>query len=165
MTKIVTHNTVLAHWHDLVMEAQGARLLTLEEDIESYLVFLLMRFTERPEFAESVVALDLLEGLNQSGSLRQESLRDVGDKCLLYSGLFPGRAERRRVSANYYMDVGQSAYATLALEDEVLNDLYANLTVGFPPLVDILLTIRSMSDNSLQQLLHLEEFDGPNTLQ
>jgi hypothetical protein len=46
--------------------------------------------------------------------MREQSLREVGDRCLLIAGLFPALAERRRVNVRYFMDIGRSAYLDIA---------------------------------------------------
>jgi len=51
MDKIVTYSTSTTQWQTLVTEASQACSITLSEDLESYLVFLLMRFTDSPQIA------------------------------------------------------------------------------------------------------------------
>ncbi|MDH5614154.1 MAG: hypothetical protein OEY35_03885, partial [Gammaproteobacteria bacterium] len=114
MTQLVLHPTPEAQWQALVSEAALVADCRLDQDMESYLVFLLMRFTSRPEMAERVMALDYLESLNSTGSQRYDQLRDVGDQCLLYSGLFPAHARRKRVSIDYYVGMGRTAYHQLS---------------------------------------------------
>ena len=83
-------NNPINQWQTLVAEASQACRPPLTEEIESYLVFLLMRFTDSPQIAHKLMAMEFLQGLTQFGTLRSQILRDVGDQCLLYSGLFPG---------------------------------------------------------------------------
>ena len=47
MKSLVLQPTDTAQWHALVAEAQHACQHTLTETLESYLVFMLMRFTGR----------------------------------------------------------------------------------------------------------------------
>ena len=111
MESLVIQPSATAQWHALVGEAEQACATRLGEELESYLVFLLMRYTESPEIANSVLALDYLHSMEAIGHLRETQLREVGDKCLLYSGLFPARAERRRVNSSYYVKLGMGAYS------------------------------------------------------
>lgn len=60
MKRLILHPTDISQWHALVNEAQAATRLILNEATESYLVFLLMRFTQNPKLIESIVALDFL---------------------------------------------------------------------------------------------------------
>jgi len=108
MDKIVTNSTSTTQWQTLVTEASKICQISLSEDIESYLVFLLMRFTGSPQIAQNLMALEFLHSTNKYGTQRSQALRDVGDQCLLYSGLFPGQARRRRVRVSYYVNIGKS---------------------------------------------------------
>lgn len=143
MTKLILHPTDTCQWHALVNEAQASTHLILNESTESYLVFLLMRFSQASQLMESVVALDFLESLNAVRRRQVELLRDVGDKSLLFCGLFPGIAKKRRVRLEYYSDLGQAAYLTVSeLEDE-LADLYSQLSDQFINMQQILQAMRS----------------------
>ena len=155
MSQLVLHPTSEAQWQALVSEAALAADCKLDQDMESYLVFLLMRFTTRPEMAERVMALDYLESLNTSGSQRFEQLRDVGDQCLLYSGLFPAHAARKHVSVDYYVGMGRTAYHQLS---EVLQHsiaaLYQQIAFGFVHLMDVLHAMRAMdAEHRLEPVL------------
>ncbi|MDI1351214.1 MAG: hypothetical protein PSV35_00345, partial [bacterium] len=113
------------------------------EHTESYLVFLLMRFSQGPKLIESVVALDFLEAMHKSRSMQSELLKDVGDKSLLFCGLFPGMAEKKHVSLSYFSDMGQAAYLTLGeLQDSEHANLYFQLSAQFITLQQILQAIR-----------------------
>ncbi|MFW2572511.1 hypothetical protein, partial [Legionella sp. 29fVS95] len=113
MKPLILHPTELSQWHALVNEAQASTSLVLNENTESYLVFLLMRFSQGTKLIESVIALDFLESMNNPRRRQLELLRDVGDKSLLFCGLFPGIAERRHLSLDYFADMGQAAYLTM----------------------------------------------------
>ena len=114
MAKLMLQPTTQAQWHALVKDAIDASGISLDEDLESYLVFLLMRFAEQPTLINRALALDLLQSYHEVGRIKHDMLRDVGDKCLLFSGLFPMRASRRLMSNSYFVSLGQSAYGTLA---------------------------------------------------
>jgi len=150
MGKLILQPTSTAHWYSLVCEAESAQCICLKEEIESYLVFLLMRFMVEPEIASSVMGLDFLESLNATGREGELALRDVGDKCLLYAGFFPGRAEKRRVKLSYYVDIGQSAYASLALRgDDDFAHLFNGLCSHFVTLMDTLHTMRELHSEQI----------------
>ena len=148
--RILTSNST-SQWHTLVTEAQQASGIHLDEELESYLVFLLMRYTDRPDMAASILAIDYLEGANSLGQIRQDRMRDVGDQCLLYSGLFPERAERRRVRVSYYVDLGRSAYQTAAdAAQQALGQLFTTLANQFVMVMDTLQAMRGINDEAPQ---------------
>lgn len=151
MTKLFVDRQATAQWHDLVKEAEAFNGVPLDEELESYLVFLLMRYTGKPELAAKVMALDYLRGAQANGSERREKMRDVGDQCLLYSGLFPKRAEKRRVRVSYYVDLGRSAYQNVAdVAQAAMADMFSHLAESFVSLMDTLQAIRSMHNTDTQ---------------
>jgi hypothetical protein len=159
MGKVIWHNNSTAAWQELVCDAQSRRQMQLGEDLESYLVFMLMRFTEQAGVHKRPVALDFLETLHTNGELQKTGLREVGDKCLLFSGFFPGLAEKRRVKISYFVDVGQSAYHILAgLSNKVSCELFVKLSNQFVPMMDVLQCMREMSsENTLLKPLDAME--------
>lgn len=148
MKGLVTLPTATAQWYELVNEAESMAACRLVEELESYLVFLLMRFSRQPDLAASVLALDYLNGVLTAGSLQQERLRDVGDHCLLFSGLFPYQAERRQVRISYFVDMGRNAYQQLSHSLASSSaDLYAHLSQDFISLMDVLLAVRKLGSS------------------
>ncbi len=154
MDKFILNPTDTAQWQALVDEAQTQLNLALDENLESYLVFLLMRFATQPQMASSVLGLEYLQSYQQSGQQRDDTLRDVGDKCLLFSGLFPGQAKRRRVKVSYFVEIGQSAYGVLSNRShESANELFAQLCEKFVSLMEVLQTMREVGgEQSLSPL-------------
>lgn len=145
MTSLVLQPTDTAQWHALVAEAQQASRHSLSEPLESYLVFMLMRFVGRPDVVARAMALEFLDAQSE-GSDQPHRLRDVGDKCLLFCGFFPQLAERRLVRVSYFVRLGRSAYNQLALLVERDTDsLYNRLAEAFVPVMDVLQTMRGFS--------------------
>ncbi|MBA3536863.1 MAG: hypothetical protein H0T84_09675 [Tatlockia sp.] len=143
MKTLILHPTELSQWHALVNDAQASTSLILNENTESYLVFLLMRFSQSSKLIESVIALDFLESMHKSRLRQVELLRDVGDKSLLFCGLFPGMAEKRHVSLDYFVDMGQAAYLTVGELNDSQSSLYIQLSRQFLMLQQILRAMRS----------------------
>jgi hypothetical protein len=145
MPELLVQRSAAAEWLSLVHEAETAIAHPLDEEMQSYLVFLLMRFTGKPELAASVLAVEYLQSMQALGRAGRDQLRNVGDKCLLYSGLFPKRAERRRVKISYFVDLGRSAYQLLSERLERSGAaMYRRLAGTFIPLMDVLQAMRSL---------------------
>ena len=145
MARLILEPTSTAQWHALVSEAEAASEHRLDETLESYLVFLLMRFAARPDLAARALAIDYLRGSAANGQLQEAQLRDVGDQCLLFSGLYPQHAESRLVRVSYYVELGRGAYGQLAERLRHAGaDMYQQLCHGFIALMDVLQTIRAM---------------------
>ena len=159
MPELVVHGSATEEWLSLVHEAEAASAFHLDEEMQSYLVFLLMRFTEKPELATSILAVEYLQSMQTLGRVGQDQLRNVGDKCLLYSGLFPKRAERRRVKISYFVDLGRSAYQQLSEQMEHgAATLYNRLADTFVSLMDILQMMRALGSPA-NQLDPLQAFE------
>lgn len=101
-------------WQALVREAGQRIARPLDESREHYLVFVLLRFQRDAHLLSRTQALAWLHAQDQIGSVRADALRDVGDGCLLIAGLFPGVAQRRRLSVDYFIDLGRGAYSEVA---------------------------------------------------
>jgi len=170
MSKIELQPTPTALWHALVNDAEQAAGQQLDHELESYLVYLLMRYSERPDVARQVMALEFLQSQQTLGQQRETRLQNVADGCLLYSGLYPVQTERRRVSASYFVDLGRSAYDQLAgITAQSLSALYQHLADGFVQLMDVLTAIRqfshSLREPSALQLCELWQQTGSQPAQ
>lgn len=139
--------TSMAEWRAIVHEAQSQSGYQFDDNIECYLVITLDKFTTSQELASSAIAIDYLSGIELSGQNKGVVLRQVGDECLLLSGLFPERALKKNVSLGYFIGLGQQAYnliaATKALKD-FDNELFSKLSDNFIGLMDVLHTMRKM---------------------
>lgn len=143
MQQLILEPTPQAQWQALVHDAQLRCDRQLDETLESYLVFLLMRFSKRPDSLARIMARDYLQSQACSGEQRVERLRDVGDHCLLFSGLFPQLAERRLVRVSYFVELGQASYLQLSdLLDRGWSTVYGHLSEAFVMLMDILHAMR-----------------------
>lgn len=146
MENLVVHNTPVAHWHSLVSEAGHTAGINLEEELESYLVFLLMRFSTSDQLSKSIVALEYLNSLQVSTTRQSEQLQGVGDKCLLFAGLFPGLAERRSLRVSYFVNIGQGAYYSLSsLAKKHRAELFELLGDKFVSLIEVLHSARELN--------------------
>lgn len=150
MSKVLISGGQVADWQKLVSDAGAELGVVLDEDMESYLVFTLMRYTQRPDMASRIMALDYLDALQNVGSVSQQQMREVADQCLLLTGLFPARARRRRVSLSYYVDLGRSAYQHLAENLASMAIFYTQMAQQFVQVMDTLHAIRQMSEGDLQ---------------
>lgn len=146
--KMILHPTATAQWQALIQDAASHGQASLSEDLESYLVFMLMRFMGESRLGSQAIAFEYLRGLDLLPKEREDVLRDVGDKCLLFAGFFPDLAKRRRVKLDYYVRLGQTAYATLSTHPhQALSQLFNELSEQFVSLMDILHWMRSLGEN------------------
>lgn len=126
-------------WRDLVREGEARAETALPENVQAYLVFLLMRHLRDGSLAGRTMALEWLHALELAGRPRADALRDVGDRCLLLAGWYPKLAERRQVSASYFAAIGQSAYSEVAgVARNGYGALFTELSGAYRPMVRVL---------------------------
>lgn len=155
MTLLINRNPVIL-WQGVVRHAEDRCSILLKEELESYLISLLIRYTNKPDIVRQIFATTYLEAFQQRTNERQYSLQHVGDGCLLFAGLFPHSAEKKHVKINYFVDLGRSAYAAISKEAD---DLHWSLALQFVSLMDVLQSIRPTSD-----LMPLEAYEQWETL-
>jgi hypothetical protein len=161
MAKVIEPKaTAMAEWYDIVREAEKLLGHEVGDELESYLVNLLLRFMDKPGLASAVLGLDYLLAEQHLSSTRYHALRKVGDQCLLYSGLFPERAERRRLRVSYFVELGQRSYFSAAAQagrEHELAELFQHLSNRFVRLMDILHSMRSLGIERQLSLLQAVE--------
>ncbi|MDD4893059.1 MAG: hypothetical protein WBV88_02645 [Candidatus Rickettsiella isopodorum] len=159
MGVLLLQPTTTAQWQSLVKDAESSSNLRLNNELESYLVFLLGYYNQRPDIANSILAKEFLTGMTEKYARQRECLREVGDKCLLFAGFFPEQAEKKRVKIKYFIELGQTAYIQVAsLSKAGAASLYSALSYDFISLMEILHAIRGLSDpiNELTPLQAVE---------
>ena len=130
-------------WQTLIREACESGDTPLDEARESYLVFVLLRHQRDERLLARIQALEWLDAQQRAGSVRADALRDVGDRCLRVAGLFPALARRRRVSVDYFVDLGRSAYQGVAETGrDAYAELFARLADSYRDLVSVLRGVR-----------------------
>lgn len=143
---IRTDDSQTALWQALVRDAESRASRTLGDDLESYLVFTLMRHQRDAGLGGRTIAIEWLETLLANGRRREAGLRDVGDGCLLIAGLYPQQAQRRRVSLSYFQDIGSDAYRHLGERASGgLESLFRQLASAFAELVRVLFEVRRLA--------------------
>jgi hypothetical protein len=153
MTLLTNHSSLIL-WKDVIKLAESRCSINLDQDLETYLVSLLIRYTNKPEVAHEVFATSFLEAMQLQQHQRNASLRIVGDGCLIYAGLFPDAAAKKNVTIGYFVDLGRSSYAAI---NGAAEELYYLLALRFVALMDVL---QSIQDNS--HLLPLQAYEQWN---
>ena len=133
------------YFRDLIETALTRQHLHATELTEYYLVNLLCRFVRpsaRIAFADDSgepLALRLRRALESGGQEQRERLRNLGDFSLFTSGFFSDSLARKVVDIDYYVSMGEYAYASLGQRDEdAFGDVFAELARKFVGFVDVL---------------------------
>ena len=132
-------------WHNLLIEAQEKSGHTLIEPVEHYVLITLDAYTAQLKLATSALAIEFLENVHVNHVRDFQKLRSVGDQCLILAGLFPERAKRKNVSAEYFRNLGENAYYVLSFANtfpKYDHSLFYQLFENFSDLIRILKSMR-----------------------
>jgi hypothetical protein len=130
-------------FRELLQSAMRTQEVQSSEHTEFYLVRLLETFAHAEQgWFDRPLALDYLESFHSPLAHRYGKLKRVGDTALFVSGLFMESLHRKLVSADYYIQVGRTAYTHLStLSNDVgavPGDLFAELAERFSDFVRVL---------------------------
>jgi len=116
---LLGEQTPAEYFKGLVESALARQHLRATELTSYYLVDLLCRFV-RPDsripFYDDIdrpLALRLARALESGGMEQRARLRNLGDSSLFVSGYFSDSLRRRVVDMDYYVSMGEYAYASL----------------------------------------------------
>jgi hypothetical protein len=132
----------LEYFRELVESAMQHQHMAAREVTSFYLVNLLAGFVYSDRVApadDEPLGVRFAKALQEGGSRQRSQLRQVGDRSLFVSGFFADSLNRRLVDVDYYMQLGEYAYGSLARQgDAVLGEVFDELAARFPAFVDVL---------------------------
>ncbi len=134
-------------FHEVVTDALSVVHLDASEPASWYLVGLLGDMT-RHRLTDEPLGPKLAQPGAEAGE-RVKTLKQVGDTSLYVAGFFAESLTRSLVDVDYYMGIGQSAYAQLARSlgaQATLTEVYEELAEKFPQFVDVLAQVRKRVD-------------------
>jgi uncharacterized protein YidB (DUF937 family) len=135
------------YFHEVVTDALATVDLEASEPASWYLVGLLGEMT-RGRISDEPLGLRLAQSGEELGQ-RVKTLKQVGDQSLYVAGFFAESLNRSLVDVDYYVGIGQNAYAQLARQlggQKTITEVYAELAEKFPRFVDVLATVRKRVD-------------------
>ena len=128
--------TYVKESYSLIKEAEAALSITLEHNVEAYLVHLFAHFMDKPNINTEPVGVKLMASANLPVAQRKVLLKDVGDECLLINAMEWNK--RRWPSNNYYTEMGQMAYMNRAFVARPVEDIYDDLSMEFTIVTQVL---------------------------
>jgi len=131
------------YFRELVESAMHHQRLAAGELTSFYLVNLLagfVHFDRSPATAdEEPLGVRFAKALQEGGARQRDGLRQVGDESLFVSGFFADSLNRSLVDVDYYMQLGEYAYGSLARQaNATFGDVFDELAAKFPAFVDVL---------------------------
>ena len=147
-------NTVIIEptnfFNDLVSEAIEERNVETSPLASSYISNLLTKYlhteslfdetTESGKKRISTLAETYLKAMNSELRTQAELLKRLGDVSLYISGFFSESLNRKIVNVDYYVNMGETAFDTLAksTQEEAYSNLYKEFSVHFVKFMDVL---------------------------
>ncbi len=128
-------------FRDLVETAMQNQHVSAHELTSFYVVNLLTGFVHGDVRADDGEPLGtrLARALQTAGVAQRDGLRQVGDQSLFISGFFSDSLNRSLVDIDYYIQLGECAYRSLARNgDRTLGDVFDELSDKFTTFVDVL---------------------------
>jgi hypothetical protein len=153
------------YFKELVESALSRQHLRANELTSYYLVDLLCRFV-RPDQripynddSAEPLALRLGRALESAGHEQRARLRNLGDFSLFMSGFFSDSLRRSVVDVDYYVSMGEYAYASLSRRDaDAYGEVFSELSRNFVPFMDVLSDVSEQtSGRSAVDVLRLYE--------
>ena len=140
---LVRHETPAEYFKELVETAMEHQHVAVRDLTSFYLVNLLTGFVHfdrsSPVVGDEPLGIRLARALQAGGTAQRNGLREVGDLSLFISGFFSDSLTRSLVDVNYYIQLGECAYGSLARRgDATLGDVFDELADKFSAFVDIL---------------------------
>lgn len=131
------------YFRELVESAMHNQHVSANELTSFYVVNLLAAFVhlDRSPAAgdDEALGVRLARAMQAAGMAQRDALRKVGDVSLFVSGFFADSFNRSLVDIDYYIQLGEYAYGSLARQgDEALGDVFDELSGKFTAFVDIL---------------------------
>jgi hypothetical protein len=135
--------SVDAFFHEVVTDALSAVDLDASEPAGWYLVGLLGEFTTA-RLTDEPLGVKLAQAA-ESPAQAVRTLKEVGDTSLYVAGFFAESLSRSLVDVDYYVGLGQTAYARLARSlgaKKSIGEVYEELAAKFPQFVHVLAEVR-----------------------
>ncbi len=143
-TAHVHRETPAEYFRSLVESALEHQHVRAGELTSYYLVNLLCGYVRfgasgAPPLDDEPLALRLAKALDSGGEEQRAQLRTLGDVSLFVSGFFSDSLRRRVVDVDYYVSMGEYAYASLSKrERDTFATTFGELADRFPSFVDVL---------------------------
>lgn len=137
------HESPSEYFRDLVESAIKRQHLEARELTSFYLVNLLTGFVHFDRSAtppeDEALGIRFVKALQTAGLRQRDELRQVGDLSLFISGFFADSLTRGPIDVDYYIYLGEYAYASLARHgDDTFGDVFDELAEKFAAFVDVL---------------------------
>ncbi len=142
MAELIRSVSSVEFFREQVETAMQNQRVKAKELTSFYIVNLMTAFvhfeTSPARVDDGPLGVRLARAMQTAGIAQRDGLRKVGDLSLFISGFFSDSLNRRLVDVDYYIQLGECAYGSLARRDEALGEVFDELSEKFTAFVDIL---------------------------
>jgi len=140
---LVRNESPAEYFKELLETAMEHQHVAVRDVTSFYLVNLLTGFVHFDRSSRTAsdepLGIRLARALQFGGTRQRDGLREVGDLSLFISGFFSDSLSRTLVDVDYYIQLGECAYGSLARRgDAALGDVFDELAGKFSRCVDVL---------------------------
>lgn len=140
--RLVRSESPTEYFRELVESAMQHQHLAARELTSYYVVNLLTGFVHLDGSVadDEPLGIRLAKALQAAGTAQRNGLRQVGDLSLFISGFFSDSLNRSLVDIDYYIQLGERAYGSLARQGapDTFGDVFDELSEKFAGFVDVL---------------------------
>lgn len=157
---VIAHTSLREYFHDSVSGAVSHQQVNTSPETTVYLVNLLTEFSRSENLFEHTengiefkpLALRLADAVGETCSKTQTRiLQKLGDSALFIAGIFPDSLNHKLVDIDYYIAMGEQAYAGIyhslrnAPHTDTIKQVFNELTEKFASFVDVLAEVSEQS--------------------
>lgn len=122
--------------YEIIMLAEQRSSITLEHEVEAFVVHTLARYMENPNIPTDSISIKIMTAVNQKGNIRKQKLQEIAEECILINGF--GLNNRRWPSSDYYSQMGKLALEHRAWSDRPPELFYERIAYEFDNIGKIL---------------------------
>jgi hypothetical protein len=152
---IITVPSLQTYFFDVLTDLNKKALCPIPQEIIYYSSDVLNKFALSQEYYDSrdgkirekILGTKLLEATQVGREEQKKIYKDVGDTALFLCGYFAESTQKKLVDANYYSQLGRSAYQNLNGVVPKFFDIpcfYSMLSTSFGPMVDLISKVASL---------------------
>ena len=71
---LLTNTSPLVLWQDVIRQAEYECSVNLRAELETYLISLLIRYTNKPEVVKEVIATNFLQAISKHMKIKRDTL-------------------------------------------------------------------------------------------
>jgi hypothetical protein len=137
------------YFTELIESALVKRSLQVQPSVKSYLISLLEFYVPATNFDDQskTLAEMYLSASQLEYNEKVEKLKRLADRSLYVTGFFGDSLNRKIVDVDYYMEIGESAYALLAatVREDLKARIFKTFSSQFSTYVDVLTVVSQQS--------------------